>query len=280
MQLPVVDTQGATVGTLEVSDLLFDVPMNTSVVQQAMVRQQANARQGTASTKTRAQVSGGGAKPRPQKHGGRSRQGTIRAPQWRGGGIVFGPHPRGFRQRIPKKMRRLAIRCLLSDKVREDRLTLMQALDLPQARTKEMKHILESLGATTSVLLVTPEKDENVVLSARNLARVKTLPAPNLNTLDLLSHDRLIMTVDAVRKAEELWAGGATSGDVVAIPARPARRRTARKSPPQEETAIGPVEEAAEPVVDEASEPVDEAIKPANEAIEPVNEAAESGEEK
>ena len=280
MQLPVVDTQGATVGTLEVSDLLFDVPMNRSVVQQAMIRQLANARQGTSSTKTRAQVSGGGAKPRPQKHSGRSRQGTIRAPHWRGGGIVFGPHPRGFLQRIPKKMRRLAIRCLLSDKVREDRLTLMQALDLPQARTKEMKHILESLGATTSVLLVTPQKDETVVLSARNLERVKTLPAPNLNTLDLLNHDRLIMTVDAVRKAEELWAGGATLGDVVSAPARPARRRTARKSPPQEEeTAIEPLDEASGPAAEAAGPVADEAPGPADDASESLGEASASGEE-
>ena len=288
MQLPVVDNQGATVGTLEVSDLLFDVPMNTSVVQQAMLWHRANARQGTASTKTRAQVSGGGAKPRPQKHSGRSRQGTIRAPHYRGGGIVFGPHPRGFRQRIPKKMRRLAIRCLLSDKVREDRLTLMQALDIPQARTKDMKHILEALGATTSVLLVTPEKDNNVVLSARNLEKVKTLPAPNLNTLDLLGHDRLIMTVDAVRKAEELWAGGATPGDVAVAPARPARRRTARKSPAREEEtasesineAPGPAAEASEPVASEAIEPAtDETPGPAAEASEPVDKAAGSGEE-
>ena len=118
MELTVLNIEGTQTGTLDVSDLLFGVPMNTSVVHQAMVSQRANARQGTSSTKTRGMVSGGGIKPRPQKHSGRSRQGSIRAPQWRHGGIVFGPSPRSYRQRLPKKMRRLAIRCLLSDKVR------------------------------------------------------------------------------------------------------------------------------------------------------------------
>ena len=134
MQIPVVDTTGASVDTVEVSDFLFNVPMHTAVVHQATVRQQANARQGTSSTKTRAEVSGGGIKPRPQKHSGRSRQGSIRSPQWEGGGIVFGPKPRSYRQRIPKKMRRLAIRCLLSDKVRENRMTVLQSLDLADAK--------------------------------------------------------------------------------------------------------------------------------------------------
>lgn len=235
MQLPVLDIQGTKVGTLEVSDLLFGVSMNRSVVHQAMVRQRANARQGTSSTKNRAAVSGGGAKPRPQKHSGRSRQGTIRAPQWRGGGIVFGPTPRNYRLRMPKKMRRLAIRCLLSDKAREDSLTLLQVLTLPEAKTSGMKEVLSALQATSSVLLVAPEPDQNVVLSARNLDRVKTLPANNLNVLDLLGHDRLIMTVDAVRRAEELWAGGATPEEMVAIekPAAakpPAKRRTATRT--------------------------------------------------
>lgn len=246
MQLPVLDSQGATVGTLEVSDQLFAVPMNTSVVHQAMVRQRANARRGTSSTKTRAQVSGGGAKPRPQKHTGRARQGTIRAPQWRGGGVVFGPHPRSFRQRMPKKMHRLAIRCVLSDKVRENRLTLVQVLDLPQPKTQDMKRVLQALDATSSVLLVTPEVDEKVVLSARNLERVKTLPAPNLNVLDLLDHNRLIMTVGAVRKAEELWAGGATSGEVVAVPRQATRRRAARRPAPENGESDQSVDKASE----------------------------------
>ena len=246
MQLPVVDNEGAPVGTLEVSDLLFGTAMNTSVVHQAMLWQRANARQGTANTKTRAQVSGGGAKPRPQKHTGRARQGSIRSPQWRGGGIVFGPNPRDFRQRMPKKMRRLAIRCLLSDKVREDQITLVQMLDLREAKTKEMKRILTALNATSGALLVTPQKDEKVVLSARNLERVTTLPAPNLNVLDLLRHNRLIMTVDAVRKAEETWAGGATPGDVVTATRKPTRKRTARKSTPKKAEPVESSDESPE----------------------------------
>ena len=224
VQLTVVNIEGGPVGTLEVSDLLFSVPMNSAVVHQAMLYHRANARQGTASAKTRAMVSGGGAKPRPQKGTGRARQGSIRSPQWRGGGVVFGPQPRSFRQRLPKKMRRLAIRCLLSDKVREDRLTLVQSIEVKGARTREMKGILAALNATSSVLVVTPETDAAVVRSSRNLPGVKTLPAPNVNVMDLLNHDRIVITVDAIKKAEELWGGGATPGDVVATPTRPAAR--------------------------------------------------------
>lgn len=264
MQLPVVNIEGGSVGTLEVSDLLFDVPMNAAVVHQAMLYHRANARQGTASAKTRGMVSGGGAKPRPQKHTGRSRQGSIRSPQWRGGGVVFGPQPRSFRQRLPKKMRRLAIRCLLSDKVREDRLTLVQSIEIKEAKTREMKGILAALNATSSVLVVTPETDDAVVRASRNLPGVKTLPAPSVNVMDLLNHDRLVITVDAIRKAEELWGGGATQGDVVATPSRPAartrrtpsrtstttRRRTpaaAEKKPATEETPAGSEAQSAEP---------------------------------
>ncbi len=234
MQLPVVDIQGGSVGTLEVSDLLFGVPMNAAVVHQAMLYHRANARQGTASAKTRAMVSGGGAKPRPQKHTGRARQGSTRSPQWRGGGVVFGPQPRSFRQRLPKKMRRLAIRCLLSDKVREDRLTLVQSIEMKDARTRDMKGILTALDATSSVLVVTPGTDEAVVRSSQNLPGVKTLPAPSVNVMDLLNHDRLLITVDAIKKAEELWAGGATAGDVVAVSSRPAART--RRTPSRART--------------------------------------------
>lgn len=213
MQLSVLNTEGSQAGTLEVSDLLFGVPMNAAVVHQAMVWQRANARQGTSSTKTRGLVSGGGIKPRPQKHSGRSRQGSIRAPQWRHGGIVFGPSPRSYRQRLPKKMRRLAIRCLLSEKVRADQLTVLQALEFPQPKTKEMQRLLAALGVTSKVLVVTPEKDDKIVMSARSLDKVRTLPAPSLSVLDLLDCDRLVMTVDAVRKVESLWAGAPEKGE-------------------------------------------------------------------
>jgi len=160
-------------------------------------------------------------------------------------------------------MRRLAIRCLLSDKARENRLTLLQALDLPAVRTKEMMGILSALDVTSSALLVTPEADRNVVLSARNLAQVKTLPANNLNVVDLLNNDWLIMTVEAVRRAEELWAGGATPGDVL-IPEKPkARRRTTRRRSPRKKDA------------DDTSAPQDEGETQAQ----PSDEAPEGGQE-
>lgn len=251
MQLPVVDTQGTQVGTLEVSDHLFAVPMNASVVHQAMVWQRANARQGTSSTKTRGDVSGGGVKPRPQKYTGRSRQGSIRAPQWRHGGVVFGPHPRSYRQRIPKKVRRLAIRCLLSDKVRGNNLTVLQSMELSETKTQEMKRILGALNATSSALVVTPEKDNNVVISARNLEHVKTLPAPNLNVLDLLQFHRLVMTVAAVRKAEEMWAGTPAPQQQAEAPKEPAPKPRARRA-----SAQGQQEQPGQP---QSAEPTGEA---------------------
>lgn len=192
--------------TIEVSDSLFDVPMNQALVHQVAMSHMANARQGTSATKTRGMVSGGGAKPWRQKHTGRARQGSNRSPQWRGGGIVFGPHPRDYSQRIPKKMNRGAIRCLLSQKAREEKLLVVNEIQLVEAKTKEMLKVLSNLGITTPVLIVTPNPQADVIRSARNIGRVKTLPAPQINPVDLLHHDRVIITVQAVRLAEELWA--------------------------------------------------------------------------
>jgi len=206
MQFPVHNPQGQVVGHIELDDTVFGVPFRPAVVHQALVRQQANARQGTASTKTRREVSGGGAKPWPQKYTGRSRQGSIRAPHWRGGGVVFGPHPRSYRQAMPKKMRRLAIRCLLSAKARDGQLTVVEGFGLEQPRTKDMVAILRNLGVTTSALLVTRDPEPAVIRSARNLPRVKTLPASYLNVADLCLYDRLVMTTEAVRRAEQVWS--------------------------------------------------------------------------
>ncbi|MFH1559878.1 MAG: 50S ribosomal protein L4 [Chloroflexota bacterium] len=216
MQLPLWNSSGATMDTIEVSESLFDVPMNQALVHQVAVAHMANARQGTSATKTRGMVSGGGAKPWRQKHTGRARAGSIRAPQWRGGGIVFGPHPRDYSQRIPKKMNRGAIRCLLSQKAREEKLLIVNELHLSQARTREMARVLSNLGITTPVLITTRNSQMDVILSARNLHRVKTIPASQLNALDLLNHDRVIMTADAVRRAEELWAFADTRAEVEA----------------------------------------------------------------
>ena len=206
MQLPLMNSSGQSVGTIEVNDGLFDVPMNQALVHQVAMAHRANARQGTSATKTRGMVSGGGAKPWRQKHTGRARQGSRRSPQWRGGGIVFGPQPRDYSQRIPKKMNRGAIRCLLSQKVREEKLTVLEGLEFDQPKTKEMVAVLANLGIATPVLVVTPTPQTGIILSARNLPRVKTLPVFQLNPLDLLNHDRAIVTLEAIRRAEEMWA--------------------------------------------------------------------------
>ncbi len=199
-------------GQIEVAEALFAIPMNEAVVHQALLRQMANARRGTADTKTRSEISGGGRKPWRQKGTGRARQGSTRSPQWRHGGVVFGPHPRSYAQRMPKKMRRLALRCLLSDKLNQRQLVVVQELSPKEPKTKEMMGILKALGAGRTSLLVTAAPQANIVLSTRNLPKVKALPAPILNVVDLLNHETLIMTVDAVRAAENLWAAQAHSG--------------------------------------------------------------------
>jgi large subunit ribosomal protein L4 len=206
MELPVKNIRGEEVGRIEVSDSLFNVPMNAALVHQAMVMYRANHRQGTHDTKTRSQVAGGGRKPWRQKYTGRARQGSTRAPQWRHGGVVFGPHPRDYRLRMPAKMRRKALRCVLSEKARGEKLIVVDRLELPGTRTKEMVQSLRNLGATGSTLVVSREKDEALIRSARNLQQVYTLPVELLNAGALLQRENILMTVDAVRRAEELWA--------------------------------------------------------------------------
>jgi len=189
---------------IEISDQVFAVPFNEAVVHQAMVRQRANARQGTASTKTRSEVSGSSRKLFRQKGTGYARAGSRRSPLRRGGGITFGPKPRDYRQAMPKKMRQLALRCALSAKARDEELKVIAELKL-EPKTKQMAQILADLGVASSALVVTPEPEENVIKSARNLKEIKTMPANLLNVLDILSHKMLLMTVSAVRKAEQLW---------------------------------------------------------------------------
>ena len=194
-------------GEIEVRNDVFAVPERRALVHQVMVAHLANKRLGTAKTKTRAEVSGGGAKPRPQKHSGRSRQGSIRSPIWVGGGRAFGPSPRSYRKRTPKKMRRQAILCVLSNKVRNDDLVVVEDLDLDQGRTSEVLGILDVLGLNGSTLIITEIPNNNVVQGARNISKVKTLPVKVLNTLDMLNNKSLLITVEAVRKAEEIWGG-------------------------------------------------------------------------
>jgi large subunit ribosomal protein L4 len=213
VQVPVHNLSGEVVDHIEISEMVFAVPFNQAVVHQAMVRQQANARQGTASTKTRGEVAGSTGKLFRQKGTGSARAGSIRSPIRRGGGIVFGPKPRSYRQMMPKKMRRLALRCVLSAKVRDEELIVLEQLKLDQPKTKEMVQILAALGVDSSALVVTSEAEENVVKSARNLPKIKTMPASLLNVVDLLSCKRLLLTVAAVRKAEELWGERLSKGE-------------------------------------------------------------------
>lgn len=206
MRLQVKNMRGNVSRSIDVSDKIFDAPENPALVHQVMVAQLANKRQGTASVKTRAQVSGGGAKPRPQKGTGRARQGTIRAPHWRGGGIVFGPAPRSYRQRTPKRMKRIALASVLSAKARNNELIVIEDLTLDPPKTKELMRILDALGATPSILLACDGADDVFVRCARNIPRVKTLPASLLNTVDLLNHRSVVLTLDAIRRVEEIWA--------------------------------------------------------------------------
>ena len=209
MKLRLKNTRGEDTGSVDVRDDVFGLPANPALVHQVMVGQLANARQGTSSTKTRGQVSGGGMKPRPQKSTGRSRQGSIRAPHWKGGGVVFGPGPRSYRHHTPKRMRRLSLVTALSDKVREGQIVVLEALVLESSKTKEMVRVLEALDAGPAALLVADGAEPSVMRSARNIPRLGRVPASLLNTLDLLKHRKVIMTLDAVRKAEELWGGAA-----------------------------------------------------------------------
>jgi|TARA_Y100001960_G_scaffold85680_2_gene91659 large subunit ribosomal protein L4 len=213
VKLEIKNTQGENAGDLDVREDVFNVPIKPALVHQVMVGQLANKRQGTAKTKTRSEVSGGGAKPRPQKHTGSSRQGSTRSPIWVGGGRAFGPTPRSYRKRTPKKMRRLALLSVLSDKARQSNVLLLDSLELKEGKTKEIVSILSALNVSGSALIVTDGTNKKLVQSAGNVGGVRTLPVQVLNTLDLLNRKQLIITVDAVKRIEEIW-GGIYKGDL------------------------------------------------------------------
>ena len=212
MQFPVHNINGEVVDNIEINDRVFGLPFNEAVVHQAVVRQQANARQGTASAKTRSEVAGTTKKMYRQKGTGYARAGSKRSPLRRGGGIIFGPKPRNYRQAIPKKMRQLAIKCALSAKARSQELVILDQLSFERPKTKEMVKVLVALGVDSSALIVTSEPEENLVKSARNLPAVYTIRANLLNVVDILSNKILLMTVDAVRKTEELWGDKISEG--------------------------------------------------------------------
>ncbi|WP_077356222.1 50S ribosomal protein L4 [Virgibacillus halodenitrificans] len=195
---------GSQAGDMELNDSVFGIEPNTHVLHEAVVMQRASMRQGTHAVKNRSEVRGGGRKPWRQKGTGRARQGSIRSPQWVGGGTVFGPTPRSYSYKLPKKVRRLALRSALSSKVKEDNIVVLESIAIDAPKTKEVVKMLEALNLDTKVLIVTAEKDETVMRSANNLQSVKVLTVEEMNVLDLLSHDKLIVTKDAAEKAGEV----------------------------------------------------------------------------
>jgi len=212
VQLPVYNLTGEVVRQIEVNDAVFAVPFNETVVHQVMVGLQANARQGTAATKSRGMVSGSTRKLFRQKGTGNARAGSKKSPLRKGGGVTFGPHPRDYRQQIPRKMRRLALRCVLSAKAGDGELKILDGFDFTEPKTKKMIEALITLGIDSSALIVTPEPEENVIKSARNIPEIKTMPASVINIIDILSYKTLLMTEAAVRVAEKLWGNGLKQG--------------------------------------------------------------------
>ncbi|WP_026673497.1 50S ribosomal protein L4 [Alkalihalobacterium bogoriense] len=197
---------GSQVGDIELSDSVFGIEPNEHVLHEAVVMQQASMRQGTHKVKGRSEVRGGGRKPWRQKGTGRARQGTIRAPQWVGGGVVFGPTPRKYGYNLPKKVRRLAIKSALSSKVKAEEIVVLDALAFDAPKTKEMVSVLTNLSVDRKALVVTADYNESVALSARNIPGVSFVTAEGVNVLDVLKHDKLVITKDAVEKIGEVFA--------------------------------------------------------------------------
>ncbi|MEN8613754.1 50S ribosomal protein L4 [Dehalogenimonas sp. THU2] len=205
MEIPVYNISGQVVKNITVRDDVFGVPMNDAVVHQAMVAQQANGRQGTSSTKTRSEVAGSTRKLFRQKGTGEARAGSRNSGLRPGGGVMFGPKPRDYSKALPKKMRQLAIRCMLSDKVNTGGLKVVEAIELDTPRTKEIAAILTTLEMTTSAMIATAGADAKVIMAARNLPKVKTTPANQLNVVDLLKYEKLLMTEQALEVVQKLW---------------------------------------------------------------------------
>ncbi|MCT6924329.1 MULTISPECIES: 50S ribosomal protein L4 [Bacillales] len=203
-KVSVLSQTGASVGEIELNDAIFGIEPNEAVLFDAVIAQRASLRQGNHKVKNRSEVAGGGRKPWRQKGTGRARQGSIRSPQWRGGGVVFGPTPRSYSYKLPKKVRRLALKSALSAKVVEQNFLVLDALTLNAPKTKDFAAILKALEINSKALFVTAELDENVALSARNIPGVTVLTASGINVLDLLGHDKVVFTKAAVEKVEEV----------------------------------------------------------------------------
>jgi large subunit ribosomal protein L4 len=197
---------GEAIGTVELSDELFAAPVNAAVLHQVVTAQLAGRRLGTSDTKTRGEVRGGGKKPYRQKGTGRARQGSRRAPHFTGGGVVFGPHPRSYAQRLPRKMKRLALRGALTAKFGGDAIRVLDAFGLEAIKTKELLGVLGNLKVAGRVVIVSPARDERLDLSARNLPRVAVLLADSLNVVDLLNADTIVIEQTALARLEEVYA--------------------------------------------------------------------------
>ena len=205
-KVTVYDMTGAAKGELELNEAVFGVEMNAGLVHQAVVRQLASQRLGTHKVKNRAEVRGGGRKPWRQKGTGRARAGSRRSPLWRSGGIIFGPTPRSYAFTMPRKQRRLALKCVLSDKVRSGDLIVLEELDFEAPKTKQMVKLLSDFKIESKALFITEEPKENVERSSNNLQGVKALGALGLNVYDILNHEKLFLTKSAVTKIEEVFA--------------------------------------------------------------------------
>ncbi|AOT71169.1 50S ribosomal protein L4 [Geosporobacter ferrireducens] len=205
-KVALLNITGQQVGEIELNDNIFGVEINQYVLHDVVKNYLANQRQGTQSAKTRAEVRGGGRKPWRQKGTGRARQGSIRSPQWVGGGVVFAPKPRDYRYSLPKKVKRLAMKSALSAKVQDNSIIVLDALEMNAPKTKEMANVLKNLNVEKKALIVMDEKNENVVKSANNIPGITTTLVSTLNVYDILKHDQFIITKDAVHKVEEVYA--------------------------------------------------------------------------
>jgi large subunit ribosomal protein L4 len=206
---PLYDRTGKTVGNVELSDELFAAPVNSGVLHQVVTAQLAARRAGTHDTRTRGEIRGGGRKPYRQKGTGRARQGTVSAPHYRGGGTVFGPHPRSYEQRLPRKMKRLALRGALTAKFGDEQLKVIDTFGLDAIKTKDLVGVLGALEANGRILVVAPGRDQNLELSARNLPTVEVILADSLNVVDLLNADLVLIEQPALARMESVY-GGAT----------------------------------------------------------------------
>lgn len=204
-KLDVYNIDGEKVGELELVKEVFDAEIKEYAVHQVVVAQLANKRQGTQSAKTRAEVSGGGKKPWRQKGTGRARQGSIRSPQWIHGGVVFAPKPRDYSMNISKTLRRVAIKSVLTSKVREQEMVVLNDINFDEPKTKNMLKVMENLNIDNKLLLVTECVNKNVYRSSTNLQNVKVIPVNNINVYDLLKYDKLVITQGAVKKLEEVY---------------------------------------------------------------------------